>query len=359
MSKSCCNNDVKFFAKPNAGVCDVCHPAENRLSPLESVAMCPPIGEPRLLTLMAPVVFDESGINLCRVVCLDELKDVCQCDTNRTTDILFDGLSKKDLECACKIQLQVVDIDFNFVDPVGGRFSEIRPTKGNPNLSRITLKDIDVTFAVTVLDACCKVTAQGMMTVRYLGDESECGFDPCTNPAAVTLDLYTPYGVSYAPENPCGCNKLVPTINYVGFVSSQNGKKKHCCHEEKACMDFEANNSVQQGISAQALAKVVAQDEDCFAIGLTLYIKSIYFIQYKFQHAGLTIPPKLSPIEDEEDNRCLEFVVGDLLEPSIQPLEVGRDAKTIRDEEDCPKKPSCSCNKCGCNKCGCGGSGSN
>lgn len=360
MSKSCCNNDVRFFAKPNAGICDVCHPAENRLSPLESVALCPPIGEPRLLTLMAPVVFDESGINLCRVICLNELRDVCQSDTNRTTDILFDGLSKKDLECACKIQLQVVDIDFNFVDPVGGRFSEIRPTKGNPNLSRITLRDIDVTFAVTCLDACCKVIAQGMMIVRYLGDECECGFDPCTNPSAVTLDLYTPYGVSYAPENPCGCNKLVPTINYVGFVSSQNGQKDHCCHEDRAHFEFDANNSVQQGISAQALAKVVAQDDDCFAIGLTLYIKSIYFIQYKFQHAGLTIPPKLSPIEDEEDNRCLEFVIGDLLEPSIQPLEVGRDAKTIRDEDDCPKKSCCSCNKCGCNKCGCGGSaGSN
>ncbi len=352
MSKCGCQNDVKFFAKPNAGVCDICHPAENKLSPLETIATCPPIGEPRLLTLIAPVVFDESGINLCRVVCLNELKDVCQSETHKTTDILFGGLSKKDLECACNIQLQVIDIDFNFVDPVDGRFSEIRPTKGNPNLSRITLKDIDVTFAVTVLDACCKVVAQGMMTVRYLGDECECGFDPCTNPAAVTFDLYTPYGLSFAPENPCGCNKLVPTINYMGFVSGQSGKKEKCYHDSKVCVDFDANNSVQQGISAQALAKVVAQDENCFAIGLTLYIKSVYFVQYKFQHAGLTIPPKLSPIAEEEDNSCLEFVCGDLLEPSIQPLEVGTDSKTIRPVDVCPPKP-CSCNKCGCNKCKC------
>lgn len=356
MSKCCCNNnDVKFFAKPNAGICDICHPAENKLSPLETVALCPPIGEPRLLTLMAPVVFDESGINLCRVICLNELKDVCECETHRSTDILFDGLSKKDLECACKIQLQVVDIDFNFVDPVGGRYSEIKPTKGNPNLSRITLKDIDVTFAVTCLDGSCRVSAQGMMTCRYLGDECECGFDPCTNPAAVTFDMYTPYGVSYAPENPDGCNKLVPTINYVGFVSAQEGNHECCCHDRKSHFKFSANNTVQQGVSAQALAKVVAQDEGCFAIGLTLYIKSIYFVQYKFQHCGLTIPPKLSPIEDEEDNSCLEFVCGDLLEPSIQPLDVGTDAKTIQDAQD-KCKTKCSCNKCGCNKCGCGGS---
>ncbi len=352
MSKCCCNNDVKFFAKPNAGVCDICHPAKNKLSPLESIALCPPIGEPRLLTLIAPVVFDESGINLCRVICLDELKDVCQSDTCRKTDILFGGLSKKDLACACNIQLQVIDIDFNFVDPADGRYSEIRPTRGNPNLSRITLKDIDVTFAVTVLDACCKVVAQGMMTVRYLGDECEKGFDPCTNPSAVTFDLYTPYGLSFAPENPQGCNKLVPTINYMGFVSGQDGdcgcKDKDTRHYCK----FDANNQIQQGVSAQALAKVVAQDENCFAIGLTLYIKSVYFVQYKFQHAGLTIPPKLSPIAEEEDNRCLEFVVGDLLEPSIQPLEVGTDAKTVRPIEDCPPKVDC-CNKCGCNKCKC------
>ncbi|WP_410497244.1 hypothetical protein QTL86_11380 [Cellulosilyticum sp. ST5] len=47
MSKCCGNNDAKFFEKPNAGICDVCHPAENKMSPIEAVAMCPPIGEPK------------------------------------------------------------------------------------------------------------------------------------------------------------------------------------------------------------------------------------------------------------------------------------------------------------------------
>lgn len=351
MSKCCCQNDVKFFAKPNAGVCDICHPAENKVSPLEAIATCPPIGEPRFLTLMAPVVFDESGINLCRVVCLNELKDVCQTDSHKKTDILFCGLSKKDIECACNLQLQVVDIDFNFVDPSECRYSEIKPTKNNPNLSRITLKDIDVTFAVTALDACCKVIAQGMMTIRYLGDECECGFDPCTNPAAVTFDLYTPYGLSFAPENPLGCNKLVPTINYLGFVSNQHGTSGCGSDDIRSYFKYNANNQIQQGVCAQALAKVVAQDESCLAIGITLYIKSVYFVQYKFQHAGLTIPPKLSPVQDEEDNSCLEFVCGDLLEPSIQPLSVGTDAKTTKPIEDCDNK--CSCKKCGCSKCKC------
>lgn len=357
MSKCCCNNDSKFFKKPNAGICDICHPAENRVSPIEAVAMCPPIGEPRLLTMMAPVVFDESGINLCRTICLNELTDVCVTESKKCHDILFDGLTKRDLAEACKLQLQVVDINFNFVDPCECRCSEIQPAKANPNLSRITLKDIDVTFAVTVLNDCCKVTNQGMMTLRYLGCEDECGFDPVTNPSCISFDLYTPYGLSFGPENPKGCNKLVPTINYMGFVGSDSGR----CDCELSCT-FPTNNTIQQGISAQALAKVVGDNEECFAIGLTLYIKSIYFVQYKFRHEGLTIPPKLSPVAEETVNDCLDFVAGDLLEPCIKPLEVGENARCMEElcerrrcedrncDHNCDSCVKCSCAKCACSK---------
>ena len=354
MKKSCCNNDMKFFEKPNAGICDVCHPAENRISTIEATAMCPPIGEPKLLTLVAPAVFDECGINLCRTVCVDELQDVCQGEQRRTPDILFSGLSKCDLVNADKIQLQVVDIDFNFVDPCGCRFSEIQPAKCNPNLSRITLKDIDVTFAVTIIDCCCKVVKQGMMTVRYLGDERSAAHDPCTNPSCISFDLYTPYGVSFAPENPMGCNKLVPSIGFMGFVNSQQGLGE-CDKSMEGFFEFPVNNTIQQGVSAQALAKVVGRDCDCdcFSIGLTLYFKSIYFVQYKFRHEGLTVPPKLTPVEDENDD-CLDFVCGDLLENSIRPLEVGRDAVTIRDDDRNNDRNNNACDSCGsCTKCSC------
>lgn len=328
MKKGCYNNGMKYFEKPNAGICDVCHPAENRVSPIESVAMCPPIGEPKLLTLMAPVVFDECGINLCRTVCLSELLDVCEKQSDCQTDILFDGLTKCDLENANKIQLQVVDINFNFIDPCDCRYSEIRPAKNNPNLSRVTLKDIDVTFAVSVINSCCQVTKQGMMTLRYLGKEDSCGYDSCTNPSSISFDLYTPYGVSFSPENPCGCNKLVPTINYMGYVANKR-IPCGCCTSLDGIFEYPMNNTIQQGISAQALAKVVGYGDCCFAIGLTLYIKSIYFVQYKFKHEGLTIPPKLTPVDEQESNNCLEFVCGDLLEPSIRPLEVGQEPNTI------------------------------
>lgn len=355
MKKSCCNNDMKYFAKPNAGICDICHPAQNKMSPIEAAAMCPPIGEPKLLTMMAPAVFDECGINLCRTVCADELQDLC-CEEGprKTPDILFSGLTKCDLINADKLQLQVVDIDFNFVDPCNCRYSDIQPAKNKPNLSRITLKDIDVTFAVSVIDCCCKVVKQGMMTVRYLGDERCPAYDPCTNPSCISFDLYTPYGISFAPEDPKGCNKLVPTINYMGFLNSQHGLDELPC-QASPMVEFPVNNTIQQGVSAQALAKVVAYGEDCFAIGLTLYIKSIYFVQYKFSHQGLTIPPKLTPVDENENNDCLDFVCGDLLEPSIKPLEVGKKATTICDE--CQKCNGCndcgSCTKCSCATCAC------
>lgn len=348
MNKACCNNDMKYFEKPNAGVCDACHPAENRISPIESVAMCPPIGEPRLLTMMAPVVFDECGINLCRSINYNELLDVCDEQSNRKTDILFDGLSVCDLKRACNIQLQVVDIDFNFVDPCSCRYSEITPAKCNPNLSRIVLKDIDVTFAVTLLNDCCKVTKEGMMTVRYLGSECDCGYDCVTNPSSISFDLYTPYGLSYAPENPFGCNKLVPTINFMGYVGKRQGVGQ-CDSCINSLFEFPINNTISQGVSSQALAKIVGEDDNSLAIGLTLYIKSIYFIQYKFKHEGLTIPPKLSP-SDDESNGCLEFVEGDLLEASIRPLEVGRKANTVRKNECCKVKEECACNKTPCNR---------
>ena len=216
MSK-CSNTDTRFFKAPNAGVCDICHPCDT-MTKLEATAMCPPIGEPKCLTMMAPVVFDEAGINLCRVFAIDDLLDVCERPSNRTTDILFDGLTKCDLENANTIQLHVVDIDFNFICPETCRFSEIRPSKNTPNLSRVVLRDIDVTLSVSIMDSTCRVCKEGMLTLRYLPSENCPGFSEETNPSNIAFDLYTPYGISYAPENPAGCNKLVPTINFIGLV---------------------------------------------------------------------------------------------------------------------------------------------
>ncbi len=340
MSKCCGGSDSKFFGDYNAGVCDMCNPSA--VSPKDDKCICPPIGEPRCLNMLAPVVFDESGINLCRVINANHLIDVCNSkeDCNPRTDYLFGNLTKRDLKNADNIQLQVVDIDFNFICPDSDRYSTIKPVKNKPNCSRLTIKDIDVTFAVKILDDNCRVKKEGFMVLRYLPPVDSCGYDDETNPSSVSLDLYTPYGISFAPEDPCGCNKLVPTINFIGYVEnsgmhnmqcscpSGNGECRH--KNPQMCREFGSNNSVRQGISAQALAKVISNDDGIISVGLTLYLKVIYFVQYKVPHAGLIVPPKFEAIGGSQQNDCLKFVEGDLLEQSIRPLEVGVSSKTIK-----------------------------
>lgn len=341
MSKCC--KETKYFSTANAGVCDICHPGE--VSEAVKVGLCPPIGEPKLLTLMAPVVFDENGINLCRVISAEQLVDVCENPTGRTTDILFDGLTADDLNNAEHLQLQVIDVDFNFVCPKSCRYSEMRPGRNTPNLTRVILRDIDVTIGVKVLDPNCRVCKEGMMTLRYLPSENCPGYDEDTNPSNIAFDLYTPYGVSFGPENPAGCNKLVPTINFVGYVANQACQNCVCDDRngQPVYRTFEANNSVQQGISAQGLAKVIASDGECIAIGLTLYFKVVYFVQYKFEHCGICVPPKITAIGSEEISSCLKFCKGDLLEQTIKPLNICEEPKTLKD----------TCDRCHMEKCNC------
>lgn len=340
MSK-CCGNETKYFQSANnAGVCDICHPCE--MTKEERAGLCPPIGEPKCLTLMAPVVFDENGINLCRVISPEQLVDVCENPTSRTTDILFDGLSVVDLENAEHLQLQVVDVDFNFICPKTCRYSEMRPAKNTPNLTRVILRDIDVTIAVKVLNDNCRVCKEGMMTLRYLPSENCPGYDEDTNPSNIAFDLYTPYGVSFAPENPGGCNKLVPTINFSGYIANQRCEGCRCEDDDRIERHFDANNSLQQGITAQALAKVIASDGECIAIGITLYFKVVYFVQYKFRHEGICVPPKISPVGSTETSSCLEFCNGDLLEQTIRPLNTCVEPKTL-----CDNRGNNNC-KCKC-----------
>ncbi|OON99478.1 MAG: hypothetical protein ATN35_12340 [Epulopiscium sp. Nele67-Bin004] len=338
MSKCGCN---KFFNAnnkpsnrepgifyPNAGICAVCGDSDID-SAMQEVGFCPPIGEPQTLTLMAPAVFDESGVNLCRVIDINDIANACDGPTNRTTDIMFDGITRADLVNGTYFQLQVVDIDFNFVCPKSNRYSEIRPAKRNPNISRVVLRDIDVTFSIKVIDEDCKVCKEGMITLRYLACEDCPGYDDVTNPSNIGFDLYTPYGNAFGVENPAGCNKLVPIINYAGYVGGDTCQNCDCGEPQHQYKVFEPNNSLTQGITAQALAKVVANDGEYIAFGLTLYFKVVYFVQYKFNHEGLCVPPKFSAAGSSENSNCEDFCEGDLLEQSILPLSVCVEPKSF------------------------------
>lgn len=272
------------FQRPLGGACPAC---TGPVNPANDACICPPLGEPENLTIVAPVVFDEAGINLCKVVELPEaIRD------------------QRNLEA---IELRVVDIDFN-IHPGG---SSVQTLIRRPNCVRIHLTEITVKFSARLLDANCRVIDEICFEEKYLPrHESDEEFDELTNPVSISLELYTPYGVSFSEFGPC-CK---PTISFLGFIDKHG-----------------SNNELRQGIVAQALAKVVNLDlEDGFAaIGLTIYFKSVYFVQYKIPHRGLCVPPKALPVE-EAASACVEFVEGDLLEQSIQPLELCCEPKTIR-----------------------------
>lgn len=278
-------NDGRVMQRPLAEGCEACNPTP--VSPIEDACICPPLGEPRFLPVIAPVVFDECGINLCREITIPE----CILDDFPTTE---------------RVELKVLDIDFNIGHDCG---SEVEFIARRPNCVRVKLARLCVLFVAKFFDDRCRLLGEKCFSAEYLPEEDDPAFDEETNPTSVTVELYAPYGVSYCHI----CNQCKPTISYLGFIEGPD-----------------RNNSLRQGIVSQALAKVIDQDLSLgvLAVGLSIYLKSVYFVQYKLNHAGLCIPPKCVPIEAAED-ACRVFVEGNLLEQSIQPLEVCERPRTI------------------------------
>ena len=230
--------------------------------------------------MLAPVVFDECGINLCKVV---QRPVFCNPDI------------------AC-IHLKVIDSDWNLGR--GDHCSHIETLRSRPHCSRITLSGIRIKLAVTLLDRCHNVIDSFIMMEEYLpASVDDCCYDECANPCSLSFELYTPYGLSYLPQDP-----PCPTINFFGM-------------EESGSCGL-GNNMLRQGVGAQALAKVVRFDPEdgVIALGLTIYLKSIYFVQYRVPHEGLAVPPKCAAMLDQCD-ACKDFVDGDLLSLDVRPLD--------------------------------------
>lgn len=233
-----------------------------------------------ILTSLLPVVFDECGFNLCKIV------DLPNC-------ILYDYPTLKTIE------LEVININFNFLEK-DGSIVDYSPRK--QNYIRIKLTNIIVDLTLKLLDYNHKIINTIVLTTNFLNPIKETA--ACIDkfsPSFITVELYAPYGVSYFDNDD---NNYIPMINYIGFL--------------------ENNNSIKQGLNAQALAKVLETDfeNNTIAIGLTLNLKIIYFIQYKLKHEGLYIPSKCNSLEQENITKCTNFVEGDLLSQTIKPLNI-------------------------------------
>lgn len=255
------------------------------------VCASPVCADPSVLTLLAPVIYDQLGINLCSPVKLCGLRDY---------------------PTAVSASVQVVDICF-------GEGTELQQLTGRTNCYQVTLANLTVTFAVRLFDCAGRLLCTLTETAVYLPPECADNHDDETNPSSIEFDIFAPYGVSYID----GCVSR-PLLRYVGFSS--------------------ANGWPSQGLNVTAFAKLLNLDtEDSFAtIGLTIYVASLYYAQYQFTGISKADIPKVSLIP-EEDTLCQNFVEGDLLNLEIKPLELGEPAWEERLKKPCPSK----CDSCG------------
>lgn len=261
------------------------------------VCTSPACGEPKMLSIFAPVIYDEIGINLCTMVELGvDIPTTYSTVTNAT--------------------IQVIDARF----ACGDEGVTIEPITGRANCYLVTLTDITVQFAVKLYDAACRLVTTLYPEAIFLpSDKCEDTYDEDTNPSSVELEIFAPYGISYDKK---GCN-LTPMVNYIGFT--------------------QRNDTLRQGINLYSFGKLLEFDIDnsTIAAGLTLVLQSAYFTGYKVESTGKVEIPKGSIIPSE-NSECLRFVAGDLLNLEIKPLDLGAPYFDECNKKSCKKKePAC------------------
>lgn len=270
----------------------------------------PICGSPGELSLFAPLIYDQIGINLCATFPVGvDISAEYPTVTNATAS--------------------VIDISYDY----GTDNVVITQIPGRPNCYSVKLSNLTVTFAINLYDENCRLIATEYPTAVYLpADTTAATYDEDVNPTSVELEIFAPYGVSYN-SNAGGTPAYTPALNYIGFLSSDNG--------------------ITQGLNLYAIPKVLDLDTttDEVTVGLSLILQSLYYAGYRVASAGKIVTPKGS-IVSEENSDELKFVCGNLLNLAIKPLDLSpprcegnlkNDCDTgcqpIR-EEDLPQCPS-------------------
>lgn len=258
----------------------------------------PICGSPTMLSLMAPVIYDEIGINLCASFPLG-------------TDIATA------YPTAVSATAKVINIAYTSGD--GG--VTLEAIAGRPNCYVVTLSNLTVTFAVSLYDENCRLVGTIYPTAVYLPPTTDATYDEDTNPSSVELEIFAPYGVSYEIPTP-PAEGATPIINYLGFEQT--------------------NNFVRQGLNLYGIAKALnlETDDSTITVGLTLVLQSLYFSGYRVENAGRINTPKGSLITPDNTN-CMKFVAGDLLDLAIKPLELGPPKCEERYKESCETAYGC------------------
>lgn len=251
-------------------------------------------GRPEFLSIYAPVIYDEIGVNICRPVTIPTsvMEDNPTVETIRA-DVMDISFSKK---------MHGVKNEMEGCKVPSMHHCETKVTSTcKPNCSKVTLTNICVTYDVKLYDDCDRFLDSTMINVNYLpSDKYSSDYkykDDKTNPSCITLELYTPYGVGTKCE---GNKKLIHIVSM-----------------------SEGNNQVVNGINLAGVGKAMNFDacEGTFSAGLSLILRTVYFEAYKIPYEGKTVPPKANT-EDEEERVCKRFVESGLLSREIKPLEL-------------------------------------
>lgn len=270
-----------------------------------------PCGDPKYLTTLSPVIYDQVGINLCSTITLPS-------DISTT------------YPTATRAVARVIEITFPTTG-TAGEFVTVTPIANRPNCYTVTLTNLSVSFAILLYDCCNRLLATLPITATFLpSDTTDAGYDEDTNPSSAELEIYAPYGISYATPT-----LTTPSISYIGFTP--------------------ATNTMVQGLVMTSMAKILDLDVagDTATIGLSVYLHSIYFNAYKLCHNGKAKVPKAN-ISTEEDSLCMAFVEGDLLNMNIKPLELEPPKCEGNLKQDCSTDPNdCGCESDNTNTCNC------
>lgn len=260
------------------------------------VCTTPICGTADALLLYAPVIYDCIGINLCRQVPLGV-----------TVPATYPTASYATAE---------------IIDMTPGT-AAITPIANRPNCYNLDLSVLSFTIVVKLFDCCRRLLASIPLTdIVYLPAAStDPYYDEDTNPTGVTLQLYAPYGPAYTVttgETPTAA----PTLIFNGMAATQSAQ--------------------QQGLQASAIARVLNFDADdsSVSLGITLYVFSLYHSFYNFYDTTRGNIPK-GNLATVEENVCMNFVRGSLLDRCIKPLELGAPSCDGSLKQDCSAETGC------------------
>lgn len=289
------------MAKCNCGkrvISDVC-----KEMPENCFDVCrnPICGTPGVISIMAPVVYDEVGINLCTTW----------------------NIASATLATAYPTAVSACVVLRDMVYTYGPTDVNITQIAGRSKCFQVSLSNLTANFAISLYDANCTLIDTIYETASYLpGLTTAPSYDEDTNPTNVKLEIFAPYGVAF------GSDTTPPAPVYIMHHMGMN----------------ESNSNIAQGLNMYGIPKVINLDvaSNTISVGLTLVVQSVYFAGYRLKTKGRIHTPKAN-LDGNGNGNCLDFVEGKLLDLAIKPLYLGAPLYEEELKNDCEAGSCCGC----------------